>query len=409
MGNSESWPLAAFFLSTFAVVFAYAIYPILIFVLSKVFGRPNHAIGLKDDELPQIALLIAAYNEERIIRQRIENALNLDYPIEKLTIAICSDGSTDETNEIVACLVERHPGRIQFFDCPVNRGKASVLNETIPQLESEIIVLSDANTAMLPDALRSLASWFAQPDVGVVCGKLVLYDCVTGNNADGLYWRYETFLKKCESRLGALLGSNGGIYAIRRDLFPGLPQGTIIDDFYIPMEIKRRSGCRIVYDTKAVAREETAASIGAEFRRRSRIGAGGFQAIGMLWRLLSPTHGWVAFAFFCHKVLRWLCPFFLVIAVISNAMILDTEFGQAMFALQLLGYTLASVGPWIPNRPKVLKLLRLPAMFVSMNVALLFGFFKWAFKRQSGTWACTDRTLSSHVQFANVLTGEPTK
>jgi cellulose synthase/poly-beta-1,6-N-acetylglucosamine synthase-like glycosyltransferase len=403
----EHWPLLFLLLCVSGIAFSYLVYPILIFGLSRLFGRPSLTRPLAEEELPQMSLLISAFNEGRIIRQRIENALALDYPKDKLTIVICSDGSTDDTDEIVASYADEYPDLVKFYSNSVNQGKASVLNEIIPLLESEILVLSDANTAMRPDSLKSMASWFAQKDVGVVCGRLILYDCVNGNNADGVYWKYETFLKKCESRLGALLGSNGGIYALRRDLFPGVPPGTIIDDFYIPLEIKRRSGCRIVYDTQAIASEETAASIGAEFHRRSRIGAGGFQSIGLLWRLLSPAHGWVSFAFLSHKVLRWLCPFLMVFAFVSNALILDTLVGQALFALQLAGYGLAAVGPWIPNKPKVMKLLRLPAMFVSMNAALFVGFFKWAFKRQAGTWACTDRKLA-HFEFAGAIHGEPT-
>src|SRR5262249_30950742 len=148
----------------------------------------------------------------------------------------------------------------------------------------------------------------------VVCGRLVLTDPATGCNVDSYYWRYETFLKRCEGRLGALLGANGAIYAIRRELYTPIPGNTIVDDFVIPLRAKLRTGCRIVYDGDAVAREETPPNVGAEFHRRSRIGAGGFQSIGLLWRLLNPRSGWVAFTFFSHKILRWVCPFFLVAA-----------------------------------------------------------------------------------------------
>ena len=259
-------------------------------------------------------------------------------------------------------------------------------------LRGEIVVLSDANTTMRQDALRCLTNWFSQPDVGVVCGRLVMTDPKSGNNVDSMYWKYETFLKKCESKLGALLGSNGAIYAIRRDLFPGVPHGTIIDDFYIPLEAKRRSGCRIVYDTRAVACEETAPSIRDEFHRRSRIGAGGFQSIGMLWPLLSPSHGWVAFAFFCHKVLRWICPFLLIAALASNLFLLNSEFGRIVMTFQVMGYSMALAGRVLPAKPKVFRVLRLPTMFVMMNAALFVGFFKWLFKNQSGAWKRTERS-----------------
>ena len=301
------------------VVFAYLGYPLFIHIVSRAFGRNHSRPELDDSQLPVISLLIAAHNEEIDIEARILNALALDYPAGKLEIVIASDGSTDATNEIV----RRYEGRgVQLFAYEKNRGKATVLNESVPRLRGSVVLLSDANTHMAPDAARRLASWFAEPDIGVVCGQLVLTDPRTGRNVDGLYWKYETFLKKCESRLGALLGSNGAIYAIRRELFPTVRPGTLIDDFVIPLEAKRRSGCRIVYDSQAIAREDTAPTIRAEFRRRVRIGAGGFQSIGMLWPLLSPANGWVALTFFCHKILRWVCPFLLGGMLVASAILI---------------------------------------------------------------------------------------
>ncbi|MBY0460127.1 MAG: hypothetical protein K2V38_22655, partial [Gemmataceae bacterium] len=212
-------------------------------------------------------------------------------------------------------------------------------------------------------------------------------------NADGLYWKYETFLKKCESRLGALLGSNGAIYAIRKDLFPGIAPGTIIDDFVIPLHAKLKSGCRIVYDTRALATEETAPTLKAEFRRRVRIGAGGFQSIGMLWPLLAPANGWVAFTFLCHKVLRWACPFLMLGALAANALLLDNPLYDLTMLGQFAFYLAAALGNYLPSGgPRFLRVLRLPTMFVSMNAALFLGFFRWLLGRQGGTWKRTDRT-----------------
>jgi cellulose synthase/poly-beta-1,6-N-acetylglucosamine synthase-like glycosyltransferase len=282
-----------FWVCLVAVAFAYLGYPLLILFLAHAFGRKPKPPNPDQSRLPVVSLLIAAHNEESDIEARILNALALDYPADKLEIVIASDGSADGTNEIVWRYTERYRGRVQLFAYETNRGKATVLNDSVRRLRGELVILSDANTFMAPDAALRLAAWFADPDVGVVCGRLVLSDPKTGRNVDSLYWKYETFLKKCESRLGALLGSNGAIYAIRKELFPEVRPGTLIDDFVIPLEGKRRSGCRIVYDIQAVAREETPSTIFAEFRRRVRIGAGGFQSIGLLWPLLSPSHGWV--------------------------------------------------------------------------------------------------------------------
>jgi cellulose synthase/poly-beta-1,6-N-acetylglucosamine synthase-like glycosyltransferase len=371
------------------VVFAYLGYPLLLLGLSRVFGRKPCPPAVDDADLPTVSLLIAAYNEEVDIEARIKNALALDYPREKLEIAIASDGSTDRTNEIVRRYADRG---VRLFAYETNRGKATVLNRSVPQLRGDLVVLSDANTHMAPDSIRRLARWFADPGVGVVCGRLVLLDPATGRNVDGLYWQYETFLKKCESRLGALLGSNGAIYAIRKAIFPAVRPGTLIDDFVIPLDAKRQSGCRIVYDTQAVAYEETAPTLRAEFRRRVRIGAGGFQCIGMLWPLLSPAHGWVALTFLCHKILRWAGPFFLIGALAANLLLLGPSAYNWLLAAQFAFYAAAATGHWLPTRPRFLRFLRLPTMFVGMNLALLFGFFRWLRGGQTGVWRRTDRT-----------------
>jgi cellulose synthase/poly-beta-1,6-N-acetylglucosamine synthase-like glycosyltransferase len=377
-----------------AVGFAYLGYPLVVFVLSRLFGRRPCPPIVSDDNLPTVSLLIAAFNEELDIEGRVLNALALKYPAGKLEIAIASDGSTDRTNEIVRRYCSQG---VKLFDYENNRGKATVLNHSVPQLRGEIIVLSDANTHMAADAALRLASWFRNRDVGVVCGRLVLTDPRTGQNVDSIYWKYETFLKKCESRLGALLGSNGAIYAIRKRLFPVVRPGTLIDDFVIPLEAKRQSGCRIVYDARAVACEETPATIRDEFRRRVRIGAGGFQSIGMLWRLLSPAHGWVALSFFFHKILRWACPFLLIGALLTNALLIGESSYGLLLAGQIAFYSLAIAGSRIPARPRFLRYFRLPTMFASMNAALFFGFFRWLLKPQTGVWVRTERLATTGV------------
>ena len=383
--------LACWFCLT-AVGFAYLGYPCLIYLLSRLFGRKLPPPIVEEDRLPIASLLIAAYNEEVDIESRILNALSLNYPKGKLDIVIASDGSTDRTNEIVRGYAAQG---VILFDYEVNSGKTSVLNRSVPRLRGEIVVLSDANTVMAPDAVRHLVSWFDDAKVGVVCGRLVLTDPRTGRNVDSLYWKYETFLKKCESRLGALLGSNGAIYAIRKCLVPIVRPGTLIDDFVIPLDAKRQSGCGILYDARAVAREETPPTIRDEFRRRVRIGAGGFQSIGLLWPLLSPHHGWVALAFFFHKILRWSCPFLLIGALVANLLLLGEPGYGRLLAAQLGFYALAVVGTWIPARPRFLRYFRLPTMFASMNVALFFGFFRWLLKPQKGTWTRTQRVAQT--------------
>src|SRR4051812_19859694 len=334
----HSWMQIIFWCCAGVVIYAYAVYPVIIFVCSRVFGRTRTVPVVSDDHLPVITLLIAAHNEEAVVEQRILNALALDYPAEKMEIVIASDGSDDRTVEIV----RKYAHRVRLLNYVERRGKAATLNLAMFVAHGEIVILSDANTSTDSAAARNLVRWFADENVGAVCGKLVLIDSPTGRNVDSLYWRYETFLKKCEGKLGALLGSNGAIYAIRRDLFTPIPPQTIVDDFVIPLLAKVRSGCDIVYDTDAIGFEETAQNVRDEFRRRVRIGAGGFQAISMLWRLLDPWKGWIAFTFLSHKITRWLCPFFLVGSFVTSAALWKVSLiFRALFIAQMVFYTSA--------------------------------------------------------------------
>jgi cellulose synthase/poly-beta-1,6-N-acetylglucosamine synthase-like glycosyltransferase len=371
------------------VAYAYAGYPLLLAGLARLFGRRSRAPNpAADADLPAVSLLVTAYNEEAEIDKRVRTALVTDYPADKLEIVIASDGSTDAT----AAIVRRYARRgVRLLDYRPRRGKASVLTAAFPELRGDIVLLSDANTQIDPSALRQMVRWFQDPRVGVVCGRLILTDPRTGRNVDGLYWQYETFLKKREGRLGALLGANGAIYAIRRDLFRPIPAGTIIDDFVIPLQARLRTGCAIVYEAGAAATEATPLHIGDEFRRRSRIGAGGFQSICLLWPLLHPRHGWTAFTFLSHKVLRWLCPFFLLGLAATNLCLLDRPLYRGLLVGQAGFYLVSLLAALLPARARALRPLRLTTMFTSMNAALLVGFWRWLRGRQQAAWERTAR------------------
>jgi cellulose synthase/poly-beta-1,6-N-acetylglucosamine synthase-like glycosyltransferase len=372
-----------FWFSAATVGYAYAGYPAVIYLLSRCFGRvPTPPV---ETDLPALSLLIAAHNEEAVLEQRISNALALDYPAEKLEIAIASDGSDDQT----VAIARRFGSRVRVLAFPRRRGKAAALNASIPELTGEIVILSDANTQIAPRAARRLARWFSDPRVGAVCGKLVLVDPAEGRNVDSLYWRYETFLKKCEGRLGGLLGANGAIYAIRRDAYQPIPDQTIIDDFAIPLLAKLHSGCSIIYDTSAIGWEQTPRHLRQEFDRRARIGAGGFQAIGMLWPLLDPRRGWIAFTFLSHKIIRWLCPFFLAAALLSSILV------SRWALLGQMGFYAAATAIYLSSgKLRMPRLLRLASMFTSMNAALLVGFIRWLRGSQRGTWRPTERSIN---------------
>jgi cellulose synthase/poly-beta-1,6-N-acetylglucosamine synthase-like glycosyltransferase len=374
------------------VVYVYAGYPLLARWLACRFGRLSEPPLLDDEQLPTVSLLVAAHNEESVIRQRLENALAMDYPPDKLEILVASDGSSDRTGAIV----KQFGGRgVRLLDFRDRRGKASVLNAAIDCLRGSIVLLSDANTFLDPSAARNLVRWFVDPRVGVVCGRLVLSDPRTGQNVDSLYWKYETFIKKCEARLGALLGANGAIYAMRRERYEPIPGDTIVDDMVIPLLAYLRSGCHTVYDAQAVAFEETPPRIASEFRRRARIGAGGFQSLARLWRLLDPRRGWIALAFLSHKVLRWFCPFFLLGILATNLLLLDQPLYQLTLAAQITFYAVSAAGTLLPGSAPLVRLIRSTTMFSSMNLALLVGFGRWLTGRQRGDWQRTARPTPS--------------
>lgn len=382
MASLQTISMVVFWVCASLIAYTYIVYPPLVWILSRLFGREKVA---PESNLPSVSLLIAAHNEEMVMEQRLANALKLDYPRDRLEIVVASDGSTDDTAEIVRCYANQG---VRLIELSPRRGKASAINRAMSQLQCEIVLLSDANTELDPQAVKKLVRWFGDPQIGVVCGRLVLSDPQTGNNADSIYWRFETILKQCESRLGGLLGANGAIYAIRRSIYVPIPDDTIVDDMAIPLLARLNSHCGIIYDVEATAWEPTAPDIREEFHRRARIGTGNFQNAVLLRRLLNPLQGFVAFSFFSHKILRWLCPFFLIGLFVANLALLGHDFYRLSLLAQLVAYVLAFGGLVIP----LPKLLRLPALFVGMNAALLVGFGRWLFHARQGTWRPTNRT-----------------
>lgn len=374
--------------SLLAVLYVYVLYPVLLWQLSTWFGRDPTPPSTDAAELPLLSLLIAAHNEQGVIADRLENALATRYPPDRVEIVVASDGSSDRTDDIVRGF--QHRG-VRLLGDGVRRGKTGTIAWAVPSLRGSVVVLSDANTHMDPNALVRLARWFADPRVGVVCGRLILIDAVTGRNVDGLYWRYEQFLRRWEARLDALLGANGAIYAMRRTALVPCPPDTLVDDLVLPLLARLKSGVRIVLDTDATATEETPRHISAEFGRRARIGAGDFQSIGLLWPLLNPRRGWIALSFVSHKLLRWYCPFFLL-ALLGATLALRSRFPyNVMFSGQVVFYLVALVGWFMPGVGAASRGVRLVTLFVTVNIALAMGFLRWLFGSRHGTWQRTAR------------------
>jgi cellulose synthase/poly-beta-1,6-N-acetylglucosamine synthase-like glycosyltransferase len=335
-------------------------------------------------------MLIAAHNEQDFISEKIKNCIGLDYPQDKLEIIIGSDASTDRTDEII-----REHGHACVLLVPFSerRGKASVLNDLAGLARGEILIFSDANTIYRQDAILRLVPHFADQQVGGVCGQLVLLNQNGYYEAEGerFYWNYENELKRLEGKIKTVLGANGAIYAIRRELFKSLPKDKVVmDDFLIPLSIVQR-GYDIVYDPEAVVYEYAAPNLKSEFQRKVRIGAANFNGIREILPLLNPARGFVAFGLWSHKIIRWFVPFFLLIAFVGNLFLLPRLLYQITFAAQICFYALAALSWRFSTFGRRTSIFILPYYFVVTNLALLVGFFKFLTKSQKPAWAKVER------------------
>lgn len=371
-----------FWLCVGAVLYNLFGYPLVLLAFASRRRAALPSEPMPDANLPSVAVLVAAHNEERHIATRIRNLLTLDYPADRVRIFVGSDGSTDRSIEVLRDMANE---RVHVSDFAGRRGKASVLNDLVTLATEDILIFTDANTLFKADALRQLTRHFALPNVGCVCGELRLMGS-GGDNQDHIYWRYERLLKYHESSIGALLGVNGGVYAMRRTAYRPIPTDTIVDDFWISMQVVE-TGQRCLYAHDALAFEEVPERIADEFKRRVRIGMGNYQALRRFAGLLHPRHGTVAFAFFSHKVLRWLMPHAMVLALASNLLLADRPVYATLLAGQIAFYASACIGWRYSCSGITPRLLRAPLFFVSMNVALLLGWWQYLRGRSSGVWA----------------------
>jgi len=389
---------AALVIVCFALVlYSYLFYPIVLSIwasLARMSADLRYVAGKEDrraratNPLPSVAILIAARDEEGCIRDRLVNLLSLDYPADRLHVYVGSDGSSDGTADIIAAFDDDRVTAVAF---PINRGKASVLNDLAERVTADVVVFSDANTLFRPDALLRLVAPFTDPGVGGVCGELRLKKSA-GANEDGAYWRYEQFLKFQEARIGALLGANGAIYAIRRDAWQPLAVDTICDDFTIAMRIPA-TGRRLVYQPDAIAEELSPPNIRDEYRRRVRIGIGNFQCLWRYPEYVASTSLATCFAYVSHKVLRWITPHLLLVGLIGSALLgLESAGWRAFALLQCAGYLAAGLVCALESRSaKLPSVFRLAAFFVALNWAFLVASFRYATGRYSGGWQRTSR------------------
>src|SRR5438270_9141608 len=386
-----------FWVAVGCVLHTYVIYPLLLVALDAIaqargawayFGgnerrRPPAQIGL-----PSVSVLIAAFNEQDCIANRIENLLAQDYPADKLEILVGSDASTDETDAIV----QRYAARGVKLSRAERCGKAGVLSRLVALAKGDVLVMTDANTDFERDAIRHLVQPLRDAEVGLVCGRLRLHSPAGAPLAEGAYWKLESLLKLYESRRGCVMGANGGIYAVRKQLFAPLPAGTVVDDFVAALRVLE-AGFEVRYAPEAVAHEEAAPDHSGEDRRPVRIAAGRFRRRSQYRDLMSPRHGFTAFALWSHKILRWFVPHAMVVALLANLFLAHgSRFYSAILLGQCAAYALAAVALLGMSPRRLRALADAAAHFVEMNAALLVGFVKYSRGAQGQTWTRTDRT-----------------
>ena len=358
------------------VAYTYVGYPLLLVVLRTVARRP---VARKPIE-PFVSILVPAYNEARVIADKIRNVLGIDYPADRYELVVACDGPKDGTAEIVRSMADGVRVRACLFE--QNRGKLHVLNDVVPQLKGEIVAFSDASSMLEPQAIRRLVADFADPRVGAASGvyRVQKKDMAHLGRQEDFYWKYETFLKKQEAALGSILGAHGSLYAIRRELYPFPRPDTINDDYVIPLRIVQR-GYRVVYEPDAVAYEE-AHEMGG-FGRRVRIMAGNVEQLREIGPLLWPPRPLMLFFFLSHKAARLIVPLALITAAIANLYLWGDPLYRGVALLQLVFYVLVLFGGVWQLRPKI---LRLPYYFCMINAAVLVGAYHVLRGRHALRW-----------------------
>jgi poly-beta-1,6-N-acetyl-D-glucosamine synthase len=355
-----------FFASASLILFTYAGYPICMYFRAKFWPRLIRRASI----FPRITIVMAVHNEERNLERKLCNLAALDYPPDCLEVIVISDGSTDQTNQVLG---EWQGLRNRAVILPDHRGKANALNHGITEAQGEIICFTDARQVIASDGLKNLVANFADPSVGGASGELVLRQDVRTASSDGvgLYWRLEKNIRNWEGLAGSTVGATGAFYAVRKHLLVSLPEGTILDDVYIPLHIARQ-GKRVVFDTKALAWDDLASSPEKEFRRKVRTLAGNYQLLQLAPWLLTRSNP-LLLQFICHKLLRLLVPFGLVGVLVSTIWLRQGVY-ELVLVLQILLYGLGTLTILRAKTGLLSRVSNMSLAFLVLNVAAAVAF-----------------------------------
>ena len=392
-----------FWLSVLALAYTYPGYPVLVFVVSRLFPR----VVVKAPFEPFVSIIITAYNEERDLRNKLENTLALDYPAEKLEVIVASDCSTDRTDEIAA---EFASSGVRLHRQAERLGKTAAQNAAVAIASGEIILFSDATTIYEPDVLRVMLPSFSDESVGCVAGRLIYVDpakTAVGHGAKS-YWGYETFLKQCESRVGSLIGASGCLYALRRSAYVPL-YNEACSDFLIATTMVEQN-LRVVFEPDAVCTEETNMQSDRELRMRVRVIT---QTLNDLWRHRSAINpirtGFYGVQLFSHKVLRYFVPVFLATMFVSSAVLVTSSWlFLSIFLAQACFYTIALAGYVLERSGYRQGFSSLPFYFCLTNIACCVAVFRLLAGERYAQWEPIreHKSASSSVPKASPFTSE---
>ncbi len=389
-----------FWVFFFVLVYTYIGYPLVLYVLTIL--KKHFYSGTKkkiQDYEPEVCLFVTAYNEKDFVQQKVLNSFQLDYPKEKIQYVWITDGSDDGTPDLL-----REYKQLEVYHEPARRGKMHAMNRGMQFVKAPVVIFSDTNTRLNSNAIREIVACFSNPEVGCVAGEKRIVEKeadVAAAAGEGLYWRFESWVKKMDAELNSAVGAVGELFAIRRELFEEVETDTVLDDFIISLRIAQK-GYKIAYTPNAYAEETASLNVKEELKRKIRIAAGGVQTLFRLKSLLNPFRfGVLSWQYFSHKVLRWtLAPasLFLLFAVngiilINRGSVFITGFYSLFFLFQLLCYLLALVGWYLENRKLRFKLLFVPYYFVAINYAAIRGIFRYFRGKQPASWEKSKRAI----------------
>jgi cellulose synthase/poly-beta-1,6-N-acetylglucosamine synthase-like glycosyltransferase len=378
--------ITLFWTGVMIILYTYIGYGIVIFIISKIKKQRSVKNQLEKD-LPEVTLMIAAYNEADFIKDKIANTLSLDYPANKLSVVFVTDGSSDATPEIINSYES-----IKLFHEPQRKGKIHAVNRVMKFVKTPIVIFSDANTFLNKEAVKNIVRHYQDPNVGGVAGEKRIFKKNEDNASgagEGLYWKYESFLKKKDSEVYSVVGAAGELFSVRTELFEEPSENIIIEDFYLSLSIAAK-GYRFIYEPEACATETASASVAEEWKRKVRISAGGFQAMIKLSHLLNPfKYGMLSFQYISHRVLRWtLAPLFLPIVFFTNLYLANeaSNFFLVSMVAQIGFYAMALLGYFNKDKKISIKGFFVPYYFCVMNFSVYAGLMRYLKGKQSVVW-----------------------